>query len=79
MKTCRCRYTYFKESGKYYSSGVGLVADDEKFWDFNRAAAVQLNGGTMPGLSGDGSDFFVVIEPDEAESTFSYPKLWMPG
>ena len=72
----KAKFIYYKESGKYYTSGEGIApcwTDPE--WvrcDPNaksrRDLICSLNGGTMPGLNGRGSDFFISVYDATEES-----------
>lgn len=58
----------FKSSGKYYTTGRGLMISNKQFIHpdlTTRAGLLMQNKGLMPGLSGDGSEFHVTVIPDE--------------
>lgn len=59
--TIYCQFVYFKPSGKYYTGGHGIISADRS--EATRDNILQLNGGCMPGLSTDGSDFFILVDP----------------
>ncbi len=62
-ETIECDFTYFKPSGKYYTEGKGLC--HRYAWRNSRPYLLEINGGCMPGLSGDGSSFIVLVNPPE--------------
>lgn len=56
----------FKPSGKYYTHERGYTIAQEAFiTQDTRAAMLAANDGRMPGLSGVGSEFFVMVVPDD--------------
>lgn len=73
-----CQFIYFKQSGKFYTTHVGLIPETV----FNpyppdpveiRSILCAFNLGCMPGLSTDGSDFDVVIVPQDGSA--GYPLI----
>ncbi|QIG72730.1 hypothetical protein EVB97_172 [Rhizobium phage RHph_Y65] len=73
----KAKFTFYKESGKYYTEGEG-IAPLYSHYDNSREALMKLNGGKMPGLSGPGNDFYLVIYPLNDESDI-VPRLLKPG
>lgn len=68
----KAMFYYFKESGKYYSDGKGLVPAINDIW--TRKELLEVNGGKMPGLSTNGSDLRIVIIP-EPKTVFGWPQI----
>lgn len=73
------QFTYFKQSGKYYSSEYQEFSDpeyDEEWYDtrvYEWAKYLQQNR-TLPGLrEGGGSEFFILVETEDG-----VPCLLMP-
>lgn len=64
------KFTYFKASGKFYSSDIGNVPDTNEVW--SREQLLSVNGFRMPGLSTTGSSFIVVVHP---EGEFGWPQI----
>ena len=76
LKTYTVKLTYFKRTGKYYTTGEYESPDKELFeiWDDVR---VMLENGKRPGLKdGFGDDFIVHIEVPGHPS--DHPKLIIP-
>jgi hypothetical protein len=70
MEKLRCKFTYFKCSGKFYTNAEGVIPTEQ--WLATRETIRLVNDG-MPGLSGDGSEFFILLDPPEG-----YPMLIHP-
>lgn len=69
-------FFYFKgETNKYYAEGIGYVPDTNQ--KFTRNEIYEVNNGKMPGLSGKGYDFRVVIIPKEL-NTSGLPTILEP-
>jgi hypothetical protein len=72
----------FKASGKWYTSERGTLTPDcygEPFTPIERRKRIiQANGGKCPGLSHIGSEFVLVIIPDESVD-FGFPLMLPPG
>lgn len=71
----KAKFLYFKSTGKFYTSGEGVLPDD--MWDMHgneewRAAILRANQNHMPGLSTTGSNFIVVVLPGD-ETERGYP------
>lgn len=66
-------FTYFKSSGKFYTAEKGLIRKDWYLQPYTREFVKQDNDGSMPGLSTDGLEFYIVIDIPE-----SYPLLIRP-
>lgn len=62
----------FKSSGKYYTEGLGNTPRTNEVW--SREQLLAVNGGKMPGLSGDGNYFKVLIIPTDA-AEFGWPQI----
>lgn len=65
-------FYYFKESGKYYTHGRGLIPPFNDIW--TRKELLEVNGGKMPGLSTTGSDKRIVVIP-EPETVYGWPQI----
>lgn len=68
-------FYYFKPSGKYYTEGKGKIPLLHIQW--TREDLLAMNGGAMPGLSGEGRGFRLVVVP-EPESVFGWPQILEP-
>ena len=67
-------YYYFSDTGKWKYEGNGASIPKGHVGSLTHDFLAGLNGGSMPGISGTGKDYTVVII-DEA----SYPRLvWGP-
>jgi len=56
----RVTFTYFKESGKYYSEGTKEYPEEVMWWDMIDHIKSDLNRGIWPGLIGP-DEFNVLI------------------
>lgn len=78
-----CTFIYFKPSGKFYSSARGMAPTITQFISTTptRELVIICNDSldfTAPGLSTNGSNFIIIIVPDEEiDHTvyLSYPVL----
>lgn len=73
-----CEFHCFKESGKWYASARGVLTKEvyEVFGGAERKAQIiKDNGGTWPGLSSEGEEFFCIAINDDA---FGYPLMFHP-
>ena len=67
--------TYYKESGKYYSSGEYVSTEWELFAIFNDVAAL-MRTRQLPHLVEGHSDFYATI--DVPEHPYNHPHLFLP-
>jgi hypothetical protein len=75
-----CEYIFFKPSGKWMYAGRGRFPrpQTEGYHEIDRDEIIRENG-SMPGISTRGSDFIIIINPDEACSVRSaYPRMLQP-
>jgi hypothetical protein len=54
--------TYFKESGKYYTNGAYLTAWEHMYQIFDEVKRRQNAAFPAPGLSSNGSDYYILVE-----------------
>lgn len=68
-KDGNAHFHIFKVSGKWYTSGRGILPDTTFKPYYNPSLArekiLEANGGKMPGLSEKGKYFRIVIVPDK--------------
>jgi len=79
LKKKNCTFHCFKASGKWYTSEEGLI-DESVFGSFgtNRLdRLLDLNGGTWPGLSTEGKEFFRIALPHE-DLNYGFPQMYLP-
>lgn len=77
-----CEFIAFKDSGKYYTSGKGYYprAVDNEYVEINRDTIAVWNGGVVPGLSGRGEDFTIIVRPlDNCTIPTAHPRALQPG
>lgn len=68
MSKSNCTFHSFRESGKWYATGRGvLTADVFRVWETveRRDHIVKDNEGCYPGLSSAGDGYVFVVIPDE--------------
>ena len=62
-------FVYFRESGKYYTEGRGVLTKEvfnPRYTQLDRRRTLlQANCNRMPGLSTTGSNFFICVYGDE--------------
>lgn len=58
----KVKFTYFKDNGKYYSEGRGLIPQDFQIKYYSKIELTNFNNGCAPGLNGTGIDFIWLIE-----------------
>ena len=69
-------FYYFKpDHNKYYTEGVGNIPATNDIW--TRKMLLAANGGSMPGLSGKGTGFRIVIVPFPT-APFGWPQIKEP-
>lgn len=76
MTTVKYKATYFKESGKYYTEGEGVV-DVDHYWELPAAIRKQREERDLPGVTG-GVGLYIVVEPIEPEN-FQIPFMIHPS
>lgn len=62
----KAKFTYFKNSGKWYAEGNGIVPDDFGIQQYAKLTLADLNGGCAPGLGGAGCDFIWLVEEENS-------------
>jgi hypothetical protein len=73
-----CTFHYFKIGGKWYTSARGLFPPSlpDTYNPVTRQSIMAANGGGMPGLSTTGSNFIVIVIPDEdCDDQQAFPRL----
>ena len=74
-------FLIFKSGGKYYTEARGTLPRFvfEPYFEPQKARIMitSANGGCMPGLSGKGDEFIVVVNMDE-EVDFGWPLVLLP-
>lgn len=58
----QAKFTYFKDTGKYYTEGRGIVPEDFGSKCYSKIELVNFNDGNAPGLNGHGNDFIWLVE-----------------
>ena len=71
------RFLMFKPSGKWKYEGRGILPHDFSKYDDFRALIIASNGGLCPGMSTDGSDYIIIVIPDEDHPT-GWPLMLKP-
>ena len=66
-----CEFTYYKETGKYYSEGSHFFEKDLAFHKAARLTTQMLNNGIRPGLN-DGKEFHTVVTITTKNGPMSY-------
>lgn len=74
MSTWSIKLTYFKKSGKYYSSGA-LELEAETYSDVVSLLKELHQHGKLTGLSSGGKDFHVVADIGDGHPTCFIPHL----
>lgn len=81
MKPDNATFMAFKPSGKWYTMERGVLSEDTFGKAYSpperREKLLASNGGKYPGLSSTGSEFFLVVIPDE-EVSFGFPLMLHP-
>jgi len=75
-----CTYLFFKSTGKWKYEGRGRFPRPQSagWHEINRDEIIRENG-SMPGISSRGSDYIIVIVPDEkCDVPTAYPRMLMP-
>lgn len=75
-----CTYLYFTRGGKWKYDGRGRFPRPQQpgWHEVNRDEIMRENLG-MPGISGRGADYIIVIVPDDAcDVPTAYPRMLMP-
>lgn len=82
-----CEFTYFKQSGKFYSEGKGYMS--QKTWELwyeglpQRTAFWQAvcdeNGGTLPGLSVSCTNLSIHVRALDNSTVPPWPLLFKDG
>lgn len=70
-----CDFYYFNPRGKWKYHGEGVFPKIESIEAMTHAEIASENDG-MPGISGNGKHFDVVVVPrDHCEHRFAYPRM----
>lgn len=72
----KCKFTYFKPSGKWYTDGEGAV-DVKQYYDLGEAIRKLREDRKLPGIT-RGDEFFIVVEPLEPDE-WKIPLLITPA
>ena len=60
----KSKFTYFKNTGKYYSEGEGILPNNFGWTYYSKEDLVKLNGNRAPGLSFHGYDLIWLVEEE---------------
>lgn len=74
MNTWHVKLTYFKETGKYYSSGA-LEVEAETYSDVVTHLKQLHQHGRLPGLTSGGKDFHMVADIGDGHPVCFVPHL----